>query len=194
LRRKIFFKHGKNTFVYILIMDRNEARSESPTIIRRATAADIPTIYKVMKGSFAEYVSVLDPPSGVERETEKDVAESLDLGGMLLAWRGETAVGTVRFQFRERLMYVGRLGVLPDHRGLGIGSKLMEAVEQIARQGGVGTIEIIVRQSLESNLILYRKLGYSREKWTEHPKAGEVVYMYKDLGAETEGNRESGEP
>jgi ribosomal protein S18 acetylase RimI-like enzyme len=174
-------------------MDHNAARSELPTIIRPATAADVPTIYKVMKDSFAEYVGLLDPPSGVERETEKDVTESLEHGGMLLAWRGETAAGTVRFQFNEGLMYVGRLGVLPEFRGLGIGSQLMEAIEQVARERGVGTVEIIVRQSLESNLTLYRKLGYGREKWTEHPKAGKVVYMYKDIGAEIQVNKESSE-
>ncbi|MFZ1684627.1 MAG: GNAT family N-acetyltransferase, partial [Candidatus Zixiibacteriota bacterium] len=103
------------------------------------------------------------------------------------------AAGTVRFQFKEGLMYVGRLGVLPEFRGLGIGTHLMEAVEQIARERGVGMVEIIVRQSLESNLTLYRKLGYGREKWTEHPKAGKVVYMYKDIEAETQGKKERGE-
>ncbi|MFZ1684774.1 MAG: hypothetical protein WAU88_11700, partial [Candidatus Zixiibacteriota bacterium] len=83
MRGERFFKHAPGRFVYILIMDHNAARSESPTIIRPATAADVPAIYKVMKNAFAEYVGVLDPPSGVERETEFDVAESLEYGGML---------------------------------------------------------------------------------------------------------------
>jgi ribosomal protein S18 acetylase RimI-like enzyme len=127
----------------------------------------------------------------VERETEKNVAESLGKGGMLLAWRGVTAVGTVRYELRPDVMYVERLGVLPEFRGLGIGSQLMEAVEQIARQRNILTVEIIVRQSLEGNLKLYRGLGYARERWVDHPKAGKAVYMYKDLSPLAGNHRES---
>lgn len=134
-----------------------------------------------MKAAYAEYIGKLDPPSGADRETTEDVAAKMQNGGALLAWIGDKAVGSARFEFRGANLYVGRLAVVPALRGRGVAKAIMNFVESIARNERCEGIEILVRTVLEDNLRLYRNLGYSYEEIIQHPRAGRVTRMVKTL-------------
>ncbi len=134
-----------------------------------------------MKAAYAEYVGLLEPPSGADFETVEDVAAKIKNGGALIAWIGSEAVGSARFEFRGEALYAGRLSVLPAYRGRGIGTALMSAIEAIGKENRLAAIEILVRSGLEENLKLYRKLGFSYEEILEHPRAGKVTRMVKHL-------------
>ena len=143
--------------------------------ITNAAIDDAPLVYDIMQRAFAEYLGVLDPPSGVHSESLDDVIVALDQGGAILAWIGSEAVGSARYAFREDSCYIGRVSVLPQYRGQGIASAMMEYIEGIARAHGSGYMEISVRMVLESNINLYKRLGYTITGMFEHPKGGGMV-------------------
>ena len=70
--------------------------------ITNATAEYAPLVYAIMQAAFEEYRGVLDPPSGVHAETVEAVVRAMAEGGAVLAWLGETAVGSARYAFHEQ--------------------------------------------------------------------------------------------
>jgi ribosomal protein S18 acetylase RimI-like enzyme len=68
----------------------------------------------------------------------------------------------------ERLLVVHRLAVHPNSEGRGIGRKLMEFVEDMARNGGYEAIRLDAFPQNPRAVSLYENLGYR--------KAGSVVF------------------
>jgi RimJ/RimL family protein N-acetyltransferase len=55
------------------------------------------------------------------------------------------------------------LGLLPEHRGKGLGRELMGRVLRAAKQKGLSRIELTVRESNDVAIRLYEGLGFVRE-------------------------------
>jgi RimJ/RimL family protein N-acetyltransferase len=55
------------------------------------------------------------------------------------------------------------IGVVPEHRARGIGTALLRATLDAARQRGLRRIELHVRESNRRAIALYEKLGFARE-------------------------------
>jgi GNAT superfamily N-acetyltransferase/8-oxo-dGTP pyrophosphatase MutT (NUDIX family) len=150
--------------------------------IAPATLEQAPLVHTIMRSAFAEYIGVLNPPSGANRETVDDVLAAMAQGGAALAWSGETPVGSARYEVRADYLYVGRVSVLPAWRGKGVGVALMGYMEDLARGAGRSRIQVSVRMSLPSNLSFYQKLGYQITTVGPHPKGGdEVATLVKTL-------------
>jgi ribosomal protein S18 acetylase RimI-like enzyme len=77
-----------------------------------------------------------------------------------LAWIGDTAVGTVRFQHAADHLAVERLAVIPTARGQGTARALLAYLEDLARQSHRPEVRLGARLSLPRNVELYRRLGY----------------------------------
>ncbi|MEP7294537.1 MAG: hypothetical protein ABI835_22300, partial [Chloroflexota bacterium] len=54
--------------------------------IMPALTSEASLVYEIMQASFAEYMGVLSPPSGVHTETLDDAIQAMSKGGALLAW------------------------------------------------------------------------------------------------------------
>src|SRR3954454_13684027 len=128
--------------------------------IALAAPSDAPLVHRLMQEAFEEYRGVLEPPSSTHEETVEDVRRALMTGGAVLAWEGEEAVGSARFQPRPDYLYVGRVSVLPVWRGRGIAVAIIGFIEGRARTLGQPETRVEVRLSLPSNVALYRRLGY----------------------------------
>lgn len=155
--------------------------------ITSATLDEAPLVYDIMQEAFAQYLGVLEPPSGVHTETLEQAIEAIKEGGAVLAWLTEAdgrekAVGSARYAFHDTECYVGRVSVLPDYRGMGIASAMLNFIEEIARKHGSAYLEISVRTVLESNIRLYERHGYHIDSVFDHPKGGgTVTNMVKHL-------------
>jgi len=137
----------------------------------------------LMRAAFAEYESVLSVPSSAMWETVEDTAGHIALGGAVLARLGDEPVGSGRCELREDFVYIGRLSVLPAHRGHGIGEAMMLALEQRGLQAAKREAHISVRVLLERNIALYERLGYAVTARYQHERGNEtVVDMVKRLG------------
>jgi ribosomal protein S18 acetylase RimI-like enzyme len=153
--------------------------------ISEASSDEIPLVYEIMQAAFAEYMGVLDPPSGVHAETLEDTKLAVSRGGALLAWLDDQSVGSVRYAFHDESCYIGRVSVLPGFRGQGIASAMVERIEKIAREHECKWLEVTVRMIIETNLRLYERIGFSIDRVYDHPKGGGMVAdMVKPLTPE----------
>lgn len=89
---------------------------------------------------------------------------------VLLAYAGDAPVGILTafegfstFAAR-RLLNIHDVAVAPDHRGHGVGIKLLEAVETLARERGYCKLTLEVRQDNLPAQMLYRRFGFNADE------------------------------
>jgi ribosomal protein S18 acetylase RimI-like enzyme len=152
-----------------ILIERDMATE--PVRFTQATREDAARVHGITQAAYAEYRGVLDPPSGVDRETLVDVERALDEGGAVLAWIGDTAVGAVRFQHAADHLAVERLAVIPTARGQGIARRLLAYLEDLVRQSHLPEVRLGVRLSLPRNMELYQGLGYQVRSIHPYPEA-----------------------
>lgn len=133
-------------------------------------------VREIMLAAYAEYEGSLPVASGAHVETVADVLDAMRQGGAVLAVDGERPVGSARFAREPEHLYVGRLAVLPSHRRRGVASAIMNFLEGIAPSLGLNSIRIGVRESLPSNIALYRSLGYEVLDVSPHPRGADRVW------------------
>lgn len=81
------------------------------------------------------------------------------------------------------------LGVLQDYSGKGIGTKLMKATEEWAKQVGVTRLELTTMVHNEAALALYKKMGFEveglkRRSFVIDDKSVDEYYLAKLLNEE----------
>lgn len=79
---------------------------------------------------------------------------------ILLANQEASILASVMTGFDGHRGWVYYLGVLPDHRGRGLGRILMAAAEAWLRDRGAPKIQLMVRDDNEAALGFYKALGY----------------------------------
>ena len=84
--------------------------------------------------------------------------------------------------------YICGMAVFPEHRGRGIGHRLLDLAEKHARAQGFGKLSLIVFEQNEGAKRLYDRTGYretAREPVVPHPLihyTGDAILMVKLLG------------
>jgi ribosomal protein S18 acetylase RimI-like enzyme len=61
---------------------------------------------------------------------------------------------------RDDGIYIDRLGVAPARQGTGLGSFLLQRIEEIARSGGLKGLSLETAEMAEGNIRLYRRHGF----------------------------------
>jgi GNAT superfamily N-acetyltransferase len=128
-----------------------------------ATRKDAVLVHHITQAAYAEYRGVLEPPSGVNRKGVVDVERALNEGGAVLAWIGDTAVGTVRYHHATDHLAVERLAVIHTARGQGIARMLLAWLEELARQSQL----LIIDSASASGLPMSAAMRAMREKTIE---------------------------
>lgn len=91
-------------------------------------------------------------------------------GHLLVAESGRAIVGFVSIEIVTKLhpdeeqapyAYVSDLVVLPQHRGRGVGTALLERAEVCARNAGVSVLRIAVFVKNQEAARLYRRFGFA---------------------------------
>jgi GNAT superfamily N-acetyltransferase len=113
-------------------------------------------------------------------QTPDMTAEMLPWGTCLLATDGERLVGTVTlfptepdghcpFYAQPGVFHFGKFAVDPDRRGEGIGRKLFEAAENLAREQGATTLACDTAEQAKHLIRLYESWGFKvvdLQDWT----------------------------
>jgi ribosomal protein S18 acetylase RimI-like enzyme len=112
------------------------------------------------------YLALLQAPS--LSRTRKFVLDSLKSGAIhLVVLDGSDVVGWCDVRPKsaatQRHSAVLGMGLLGEYRGLGIGSRLLAAALELARERGFRRIELVVRTDNEVALRLYRRYGFQTE-------------------------------
>ena len=125
------------------------------------------------------YDSVQMPP--LTQTLDELRAELVDNLGCV-AVDGGRVVGAVRARADGELLLIGRLAIAPDRQGEGLGSRLLEAVEQRGRANGCREAELFTGSLSAANLRLYERCGYRETDRVQEDEGMEQVFLRKPLG------------
>lgn len=139
----------------------------------------------VRRAAFVSEAQVYDDPHIPPlTQTLDELREDLQRDGVVTlgAWSGHRLVGSIRVEIEGTKATLGRLAVVPDLQGRGIGTQLLLAVPQHLPPE---TSEVWVFTGKDSvhNIAMYAKHGYEHEY---DQAAGDLTYAYlrKILGDE----------
>lgn len=102
----------------------------------------------------------LTPPSGALNETLADVAARFTAGPVLIAYDGNTLVGSLYGALKDGGLYLTRMAVKPDRQKQGIGRALLKAAEAEARLLGATKLTLRVRVNLPENRAYFARAGF----------------------------------
>ena len=118
--------------------------------------------------AFASMDGVIDPPSSAHRLTVASLRERARRETGFAAFQDGGIVGCVFVLERVDDLYVGKLAVEPDRQGSGIGKRLMQAVETLARTRGKTALELETRIELAANHAAFARMGFHETERTAH--------------------------
>lgn len=93
-------------------------------------------------------------------------------GYFLLAWLDGEAVGCVALKVNAGVGEIKRMWVAESARGLGVAQRILVAVESLAREVGVTTLQLDTNRRLTEARALYARNGYvERSPYNDNPYA-----------------------
>lgn len=138
--------------------------------IRLATIADVPRIVPLIESAYRGdssregWTTEADLLDG-QRTDEPDVVAAVTGEGslMLLAEDGEELLACCTVQHRGTHAYFGMFAVSPKSQGAGLGRRVLEAAEQLARDElGLTTMQMTVIRQRAELIAWYVRRGYAQ--------------------------------
>lgn len=150
-------------------------------VLRAATPGDIPQILDFIRG-LAEYEKLAHEAVATPALLETHLFGERPAAEVVIAEADGVPAGFALF-FHSFSTFLGQPGlyledlfVLPGHRGLGIGRRLMVHLAQLAVARGCGRFEWSVLDWNEPAIRLYRSLGaVGLDEWTVQRVTGDAL-------------------
>ena len=155
---------------------------ETPSItLRTATRADIPQILAFIRG-LAEYEKLAHEAVATPALLERHLFGDRPAAEVVIAEADGVPAGFALF-FHSFSTFLGQPGlyledlfVLPSHRGLGLGKRLMVHLARLAVERGCGRFEWSVLDWNEPAIDFYRRLGATGlDAWTVQRVSGAAL-------------------
>jgi GNAT superfamily N-acetyltransferase len=126
-------------------------------------------LLKLLHEAFAYMEKRIDPPSSLHRFTPASIAEKTKDETLFLATDADEVVGCVFARRQGDALYIGKLAVRADRQGRGIGRRLMDATERLARDSGLQHMELETRIELVENHATFSAMGFVKTAESFHP-------------------------
>ena len=85
---------------------------------------------------------------------------------------------TVLSKIGDGEYYVSNLAIYPEHRGLGLGTRLLVEAEDEAKKFGAGRVVLEVETDNRDAIRLYEKIGYAVARELEEIRAGRETFKF----------------
>ena len=131
---------------------------------RTAKLSEAQEVGRVIRAAFTPYVRALgrefpaDGSAQFAEERERFAAE-LERGDVYVALDGERIVGAVRTKPQKDL-YIDQIAVDPARQGTGVGSWLLQRIDEVARARGLGGLSLETAEMAVANIRLYQRHGF----------------------------------
>jgi GNAT superfamily N-acetyltransferase len=139
-------------------------------MIERAVAVDAGEILTVQRAAYVSEAQLYgDPYIPPLVESLEQMRKTIETAVVLKALDQGRIVGAVRGRLSGTTCLVGRLVVVPDRQGQGLGTALLGALHEQVPEATV--FDLYTGHLSEANLRLYRRLGYRethRERMDDH--------------------------
>lgn len=122
-------------------------------------------VVRVIRAAFTPYLRALgrdfptDESAEYAEERERFAAE-LGRGEIYIALDGERIVGAVRTKPQAKDLYIHTIAVDPVRQGTGVGSWLLEQIDEMARARGLGSLSLETAEMAMANIRLYQRHGF----------------------------------
>jgi len=147
--------------------------------------SDWEDLLALLQRAFAAMEHRIEPPSSLYPLDAAALAEKSHAEILMIAEQDGELVGCVFARTEPESVYLSKLAVDPDRQGRGIGRRLMEEAEDLARDLGRRVLELDTRIELVENHQIFAALGYA--KTSEHAHEGfdrpTFITMRKHLSA-----------
>jgi GNAT superfamily N-acetyltransferase len=131
-----------------------------------------PTVLRLVEAGRDE-IETRGADNGAPRPANR-LADALKVDcDTLVAYVGSVAVGTAALrELRPGIAEIKRMYVIPEHRGAGIGGKLLEELEIRARRRGFQVIRLDTHGRLGEANRMYQGAGYRRiDDYNSNPRS-----------------------
>jgi ribosomal protein S18 acetylase RimI-like enzyme len=131
---------------------------DDDTELRHVEKAELDDLVEAQNEIFSDYIVPMRSSRSFFMEFLESVGGRIE--NVMVATHRGRIVGYVNPVLDGPEVWIGGVGVIPGHRGRGLGKKLMLAAEEFSRSRGVGTSLLEVIEGNEAAMSLYRSLGY----------------------------------
>ena len=152
-----------------------------PLPVRKATAADAPSIQNVIAAAYAMYLARMDrPPAPLLR----DYAAAVEDGGLWVT--GSPVTGVISLSHAGTSLLIENIAVHPAAQGTGLGRRLMAFAEQEAVRLKLSRLTLYTNEVMTENYAIYIHLGY-REVARRTEDGYRRIFMEKAVPAPEPG-------
>lgn len=131
--------------------------------IRRAVEDEADAIAGVLREAFAEFSTDYTPEAfAIVTPPADEITGRFDEGPIWVAVKQDEIVATVSTVPEPEWLYIRSMAVLPSAQGLGLGGKLLEAVERHAIEAGFERLFLYTTNFSLDAIRLYEKNGFRR--------------------------------
>lgn len=147
-------------------------------VIRKTRPADLDQVKACAVAAYTRYIERIGRKPA---PMVADFAAAIKAETLYVIETGTQICGFVVFYACNDYLHLENVAVDPRFQGLGLGMKLIEFVEQQARGGGYGSVELYTNVKMTENLGLYARLGYV--EFDRRVEEGfDRIYFRKTLG------------
>lgn len=154
---------------------------ESP-LVRPIDVADAGEVLTLQRAAFVSEALIYDEADMAPLTQTLDEVrfELRDNSGCVALVEGRM-VGALRAVISGEALLVGRIAVAPDQQGTGLGTSLLEAVEQRGAESGCVRAELFTGSLSAQNIALYERLGYAESDRIDNGDGTAQVFLSKSL-------------
>jgi len=126
-------------------------------VIRLATPADTTAVRELVRSAYEGYI----PRIGLEPgPMGADYPALIEAGKTWVAVDDDAIVGLVVLEEEPDDLLLENIAVAPQAQGRGVGSRLMQFIEDEARRRGVAAIRLYTHEKMTENIAYYGRRGY----------------------------------
>ncbi len=132
--------------------------------IRIAALSDAPTIAAILHQAFVEFEPIYTPGGfAATTPTAEQIEARWDEGPVWIALLDGAIIGTVAAVPKGDSLYVRSMAVLPEARGHHTGERLLDQIENYAREHGLVRLYLSTTPFLARAIRLYENYGFQRK-------------------------------
>ncbi len=154
------------------------AAAKGAAILRPARPGDRAAVGVLIQAAFGVYVAELgyEPLPMLE-----DYGARIAAGEIYLLEESGRLLGLLVVEDLGSALEIFAVAVDPAHRGRGIGRRLMDEAEALARQLGLAEVRLYTNSLMRGNVAFYKALGYAVFDRRPHPRrvGAELVNLKK---------------